>query len=117
MSRDNRSIDYLDLDLELPSHSLEAFKCGLDMFTNHHNFVQSNPRLNKTRLLINSYDFVAYAGYLDIKQISDFDMHRFLIRATQALEHKLLNATVLDHRAHYQWCLTALKNFEIGRFL
>ena len=93
------------------------YRAALKRLKEEHDYVEIEPRLRKSVLQINSTDFIAYLGYLDTLLLNDIDLQRFKVRARQQLEQQLFKSISLDHRAHYKWCLAAIKNLNWGRYL
>jgi hypothetical protein len=116
MPRKSSVIDHLDLEIEIPEISLERFNRWLDDFVENHTHVEVKPKIKNSILLMNSNDLVAFMGYIDQEEISQIELYRFRSHVVRELERNLLKAVSLDSRSHYQWCLAALKNFELGRF-
>ncbi len=111
----HRVIDYPDMSLSLAGLPEAVFKLWLKQFLDEHDFVETNPRIRKGVLQINSTDFIAFLGYLEPEQLSEIELKRFMQIAKKEFERLLFNSTALDHRYHYQWCLAAMKNLPIGR--
>ncbi|MDC0357874.1 hypothetical protein OAO01_03590 [Oligoflexia bacterium] len=117
MNRSSKVIDYLDLSVVLPDRALELFQKWLDHFEEAHDFVERSPRLKNKTLLMNSTDLITFMGYVDPAELSEFEFFQFKNSVKQALEQLLLKSLSLDHQNHYKWCLAALNNLEVGRFL
>ena len=112
-----KTVDYLDLSLHLPP-SIQPYieSCFTDFLENHLHIVIS-PRIKGDELLINSTDFIAFLGYVDSSRMSEFERHHFLQQAKRQMEQLLLKSLSRDYQHHYQWCLAALNNFSLGRYL
>jgi hypothetical protein len=117
MGNSSKVIDYLDLRITVPEKLAELVEKWLVDFTDKHDFIELAPRFKEGILRINSTDFIAFLGYVNPEELSEFELHRFRSLAGNELDQLLLKSLSIDQQSHYKWCLAALSNFEIGRYL
>lgn len=110
-------IDYIDLVVKLPGSSSATVKKAVELFEEHSTYIELKPKIKKGALHINSNDAIQLLGYLDPKELSQFDAAKFKQLLLKELDQQLLRSTSLDKQAHYKWCMTAVKSFEVGRHL
>ena len=110
-------IDFRDLEVSILDNSKEAIEEALQAFSDNYINAELAPLIKAGKLFVNSTDFIALLGYLNPLGLSEFELKKLKESAKESLEQLLLKSVNLDHQSHYRWCLTALKNFEVGRFL
>lgn len=117
MKSGKKVIDHLDITLPVHPELQELCQRWLDRFSDEHDYIEATPRLRRGTLLINSTDLISFLGYIDPTGCPEIEMARFKRAVRTQLENQLLYSVSQDTRAHYQWCLTALKSFAWGRYL
>ncbi len=117
MSTQQRIIDFLDVIVRLPHASVPQLEETLQRFVTEYNFVEIEPKIKDGRLLINSTDLIAYLGYISPDLLTEFEKVQFRQNIIDALDQLLLRAVNTDFRSHYKWCIAAVKNLELGRYL
>ncbi|MEZ4754252.1 MAG: hypothetical protein R3A13_08085 [Bdellovibrionota bacterium] len=110
-------IDFRDLEVRVLENSLSPLNQAVSLFNENYINAELEPLLKAGRLYVNSTDFIALLGYLEPNALSEFELKKLKQSAIDALNQLLLKSLDLDRQSHYRWCLTALKSFEIGRFL
>ncbi len=116
MSRHDKTIDYPDLYIRIPSALESLFQTFIDEFVDSHLYVEVTPKLKDGTLLINSTDLIAFTGYIAQSQLSELDIFRFKSASIKQLEQQLVKSLSLTTQAHYKWCLAQFKNLDFGRF-
>lgn len=117
MNNKSSVIDYIDLVLTVPVTCMEAVSAAVDQLQEQCTFVEIQPKLKGAALHINSNDAVTLLGYIEPAQLSQLDAARLKQIVMRELDQQLLRSTSLDKQAHYKWCITAVKNFQLGRHL
>jgi hypothetical protein len=117
MNNKSSVIDYIDLVLTVPVTCMEAVSAAVDQLQEQCTFVEIQPKLKGATLHINSNDVVTLLGYTEPTQLSQLDAARLKQIVMRELDQQLLRSTSLDKQAHYKWCITAVKNFQLGRHL
>lgn len=117
MNKSSTTIDYLDLSVSVSPTSQEALERVLDRLKDSYLHLEREPKLKDGTLVINSNDFIAFLGYLDPQELSELELRRLISSAEAAMDQCLLRSVSVDKQAHYKWCVAALKNFELGRYL
>lgn len=111
----NQTIDYLDIAIPIPAQLIETFTLWLEEFDNEYDYTVRSPRLKKDLLKINSSDLIAFLGYVQPDQLSEFESKKFMSDIKSQFEQNSNLTTSKDFRNHYQWCLAALNHFKWGR--
>ena len=117
VSKSSTTIDYLDLSIPIPLTSQEALEHALKRMKDSYLHLEREPRVKDGTLAINSNDFIAFLGYLNPQDLSEIELRRLTSNAEAELDQQLLRSVSVDKRAHYKWCVAAMKNFQMGRFL
>ena len=117
MSERKRVIDFQDLEIPITESLEPEISAATGRLLSLHQHIEVKPKLSKGTLAINSMDAINLLGYIEISKLSELDLARIKKVFVFAIEQALLRSTSLDGQAHYKWCLTAVKSFELGRFL
>lgn len=117
MNNKSSVIDYIDLVLTVPGTCLEAVNTAVAQLQEQCTFIEIQPKLKGSTLHINSNDAVTLLGYIKPAHLSQLDAARLKQIVVRELDQQLLRSTSLDKQAHYKWCITAVKNFQLGRHL
>lgn len=110
-------IDHLDLSLRLNPSLLSAVEHTLSVFNEEHVHIEVAPKLKGKLLHINSNDLIALLGYIEVDDFSEIELKALETEIIFQLDQQLLRSTGMDARAHYRWCIAAVKNFRVGRFV
>lgn len=116
MARSDKVIDSLDLQISLTPGAEALLVKLLEKFISEHDFVEVEPRIRKSKLIINSTDFVSLLGYLQPADWNEFELRRFLSEGKKQCEQQLIRSTSLQYQSHYKWCMGAIKSLPLGRF-
>lgn len=108
-------IEYYDLKIAIPDHLTDVTQSAIDEFEDHQDYIVLSPKLKNRVLKINSTDFIALLGFLDVSKISEMDLKRIQSEAESQMQQYVAKTVKADYRSHYQWCLAALKNLDWGR--
>lgn len=111
----NKSVEHLDLELQLSADVLPEFKRALDEFMHNFHYQVIAPKWMGDTLLINSKDFVELSGYIKKENLRDIDLARVKKLAEKQMKIWLQKSMQPGIRYHYNWCLTALNSFDWGR--
>jgi hypothetical protein len=117
MSTNNQVIDYIDIVLPIPVACLTVLEEALKKAETECLFFEVTPRIKQKSLYVNSNDLVTLMGYIDPDQLSELESARLRKTIMAELDQALLRSTSLHKQAHYKWCLTAAKTFDLGRYL
>lgn len=113
--KNNPVVDYYDLKISIPDHVVEVAQNAMEEFEEHHDYIVISPKLKNKLLKVNSTDFIALLGYLDVGHLSEIDLKRIQSDAEEQMQQYIAKTVNADYRSHYQWCLAALKNLDWGR--
>lgn len=111
-----RRVEHLDLSLRLPPHMKDLIETWLEQFLEEGEEIVTPPKIKKGLLRINSQDLIQFLGYIQPGELQPIDLQRIKTLAKDQLELSLNKSIHPEYRYHYQWCLAALENFELGRF-
>lgn len=108
-------ITYYDLKIPVPDHMTKMTQAAVNEFEDHHDYIVLSPKLKNKVLKVNSTDFIALLGYLEVSNFSEMDLKRIQSEAESQMQQYVAKTVNADYRSHYQWCLAALKNLDWGR--
>jgi hypothetical protein len=110
-------INFLDIRVLIPDSACYAFEQALHRFLESGIDFEREPKIVKGELRVHSLDLHSLLGFLDKSDTDEMSFKRSLSMIAKCLEGFEAKTLKKEMRAHYQWCLAALKNFEIGRHL
>jgi hypothetical protein len=117
MTSTKKVIDYFDLKITFKADHKPDLENTINLYEHNYDYIKMTPKLRAQVLLLNSIDLIPFLGYLDHSQWSELDTQRLKSEIKGKLEDLLGKSLHADYRAHYQWCLAGLENFEWGRFV
>ncbi len=109
-------IDYADLVIGLSPSLSDVLEKACKRFCDEYPHYEVEPKMRGRTLYANSTDLIALLGYVNPEQLSALEQKRLMKKVHSALEQQLVKSLSTRHQAHYRWCLTALHNFDWGRF-
>ncbi len=115
MKSKSRLIDHLDIQISVPVERGPLFEQWLADFVDHHDYMVTPPKLRQQTLKINSTDLVDFLGFMAIDELTEIEKKRIELQIQTQMQQYIDKTLSPDFRSHYQWCLTAIKNFEWGR--
>ena len=114
-------ITHYDLQIRI-DETVQASLVGelnkaIEIFDDEYDYKILTPRLKNGTLKINSADLVHVLGFFDENQVDQVSFARLQSQLKKQLEMQLNKTLDSEARYHYQWTITALKEFETGRYL